>query len=99
MSNLLNASNSANLLNDTNETNVQNQINNNPVYSTPRQLFAHQSMPNINFLTQRTISYHGPQHRAIVPQGLFQWGIFIVVFPFKLIFSTLVELASFFSMK
>lgn len=31
---------------------------------------------------------------TVVPRGLFQWGYFLVAFPFKLILSTLVDIAS-----
>ena len=55
-----------------------------------------QQLPNVNVFTQRTLSYHAPQQQALVPKGFFQWSIFIISFPFKLIFSSLLELASFF---
>lgn len=62
-----------------------------------------QALPNVSLMTQRTLSYYGsPQGNnslpagAVVPRGLFQWGYFLVAFPFKLILSTLVDLASFF---
>lgn len=53
-------------------------------------------------MTQRTLSYYGsPQGNGnglpagtVVPRGLFQWGYFLVAFPFKLILSTLVDIAS-----
>ncbi len=55
-----------------------------------------QTLPNINVFTQRTLSYHAPRPQMVVPRGFFQWSIFIVAFPFKLIFSTLMDVASYF---
>jgi FAS-associated factor 2 len=46
--------------------------------------------------TQRTLSYHSPRDQAVVPRGFFQWSVFIIVLPFRLIYSSLLELASFF---
>jgi hypothetical protein len=55
-----------------------------------------QNLPNINVFTQRTLSYHAPKQQMVVPRGFFQWSFFIVAFPFRLIFSTLVDFAGFF---
>lgn len=55
-----------------------------------------QSLPNINVFTQRTLSYNAPRQQMVVPRGFFQWSIFIVAFPFKLIMSTLMDVASYF---
>ncbi len=52
-----------------------------------------QPLPNVNIFTQRTLSYYAPSDRPVIPQGIFQWSVFIVTFPFKLIFSTLVDIA------
>lgn len=52
-----------------------------------------QPLPNVNVFTQRTLSYYAQNDRPVVPQGLFQWSMFFVAFPFKLIFSTLVDIA------
>lgn len=67
-----------------------------PRPSSPRPVRSPQglALPNVNVFTQRTLSYHGPNEGTVVPQGLFQWSMFIVAFPFKLIFSTLLEIAS-----
>lgn len=57
-----------------------------------------QSLPNVNVLQPRTITY--PSGGALVPaappQGVFQWSLFLVAFPFKFFVSTLYDLASFF---
>lgn len=61
-----------------------------------------QALPNVSLMSQRTLSYYGsPQGSSIsegtvVPRGLLQWGYFLVAFPFKLILSTLVDIASVF---
>ena len=69
-----------------------------PLFNVQRNM-SQQALPNINVLTQRTLSYHAPrpQQQQVAHQSLFQWSMFIVAFPFKFIFSTLVEIASFFS--
>ena len=55
-----------------------------------------QQLPNVNIFSQRTLSYNAPNQQLVVPNGLFQWSIFIVMFPFKLIVSSLKDLATFF---
>lgn len=54
----------------------------------------HQPLPNINVFTQRTLNYYGPRDQPVVPVGFFQWSMFIVAFPFKMIFSTLIDIAN-----
>jgi hypothetical protein len=56
-------------------------------------------LPNVNVFTQRTLSYHSARERAVVPQGFFQWGIFLVAFPFKFLLSTFMDIATFFCKK
>ena len=54
-------------------------------------------LPNVNInQLQRTITYASPRQRAIVPQGFFQWSMYLVSFPFRFIFATLLDVASFF---
>jgi hypothetical protein len=56
-----------------------------------------QPLPNVNInQLQRTITYASPRQRAIVPQGFFQWSMYLVSFPFRFIFATLLDVASFF---
>jgi hypothetical protein len=72
---------------------------NRPQLPTRNQLArqgSQQPLPNVNLFTQRTLSYHGQRDQAVVPRGFFQWSLFIISLPFKLIFSSLVDLASFF---
>ena len=67
-----------------------------PAFNIQRTM-SQQALPNINVLTQRTLSYHAPRpQQQVAHQSLFQWSMFMVAFPFKFIFSTLVEIASFF---
>lgn len=83
-------------LNELNNNSFEFNRPTNPISSSANASLArNQTLPSINLFTQRTLSYHAPQ-QAVVPRGLFQWGIFIVAFPFKLIFSTLLDFASFF---
>ena len=56
-----------------------------------------QPLPNVNInQLQRTVSYASPRNQAMVPQGFFQWSIFIFSFPFKFLFATIVDWSSFF---
>lgn len=55
-----------------------------------------QSLPNVNIITQRTLSYSSNRQAALVPRGFVQWSVFIVSFPFKFLMSTLLDLFSFF---
>ena len=84
-------------LNELNNNNTSFEFNRptNPISSTNNATnsLTH-NLPNISLFTQRTLSYHAPQQ--VVPRGFFQWSFFIVAFPFKLIFSTLLDYASFF---
>lgn len=76
-----------------NHNQQNNSINNtslNSSFSSSNQL------PNVNIFTQRTLSYRSPREQAIVPQGFFQWSMFIVAFPLKFLFSTFMDIISFF---
>lgn len=64
-----------------------------PTLQAPRQS-SQQPIPSVNILQPRTLSY--PTNRMRPPQGFFQWSLFLVSFPFKLIVSSLYELVSFF---
>lgn len=44
-------------------------------------------------IVYRTLSYH---NQDIVPRGFMQWGYFLIAFPFRLIYSTVFDLISFF---
>lgn len=54
------------------------------------------SQPTVNVLQTRTLTYRSG--RVVQPpQGFFQWSLFLVSFPFKLIMSTLYDLFGFFA--
>lgn len=56
-----------------------------------------QQLPNVNVnQLQRTVSVASPRHNAIVPQGVFQWSMYLFSFPFRFLFATIVDLTSFF---
>lgn len=61
-----------------------------PTITRPTQ---NHTLPNINIHTQRTLSYYSPHNQPAIPTTLFQWGLFLVSFPFKLILSTITEIA------
>ena len=84
--------NSANNLNDPvlNNQPTLAQFQRTVAARQPRQ----QSLPTVNMFTQRTLSYYGPREQPVVPQGFFQWSVFVVAFPFKLILTTLVDIAN-----
>lgn len=84
--------NSANNLNDPvlNNQPTLAQFQRTVAARQPRQ----QSLPTVNMFTQRTLSYYGPREQSVVPQGFFQWSVFVVAFPFKLILTTLVDIAN-----
>jgi FAS-associated factor 2 len=101
--NSMHANTSANLLNEFHEQTHNHFMNTRPEATTPltpnyqrvsRISQSAQALPNVNTFTQRTLSYYGSREQPLVPQGFFQWSMFIVAFPFKFIFSTLLEIAS-----
>ena len=57
---------------------------------------AGQSLPSVSIVPQHTLSYHAPRDQALVPHGFFQWSVFILAFPFRFLYSTLLDIFSFF---
>lgn len=63
--------------------------------SRPQQTAAqsNDSIPQVNLQTQRSLVYH---NQTVQPQTLLEWGYFLIVLPFRFIFSSLVDLFQFF---
>ena len=69
---------------------------NNRSFTTGSNSNLQNQLPNVNINTQRSLSYSAPRQQAVVPRGFFEWSVFLFSFPFRFLFSTLVDLASFF---
>ena len=88
----LNRSNSNSFSPNSQFSNNSSSMNNNSLNSSSSS----NQLPNVNINLQRTLNYTSPRDRAVVPQGFFQWSMFIVAFPFKFLFTTFMDFATFF---
>lgn len=53
-------------------------------------------LPNLSIVPQRTFNFNLPREPTAIPNGIFQWSVFIVAFPFRFLFSTIFDLFSLF---